>query len=65
MLDKHIRTLPVVDDGVFVGVLSRRDVLRCVARRELTSAAAAPRRMDRPHSELPASCRVPEFGHGV
>lgn len=51
MLDKHIRTLPVVDDGVLVGVLSRRDVLRCVARRELTSAAVAARRMDRPYPE--------------
>jgi CBS domain-containing protein len=55
MLDKHTRTVPVIDGGVFVGVLSRRDVLRCVARRELTSAAAAARGMDRPHSERPAS----------
>jgi CBS domain-containing protein len=46
MLDARLRTLPIVDDGVLVGVLSRRDVLRCVARRELTSAQVRARRSD-------------------
>lgn len=37
MLDAGIRSVPIVDDGVLVGIVSRRDVLRCVARGELTS----------------------------
>lgn len=45
MLDRNIRTVPIIDDGRLVGVVSRRDVLRCVARRELTSADAWRRRM--------------------
>jgi len=37
MLDERIRTVPIVDDGELVGVVSRRDALRVVANRELTS----------------------------
>jgi CBS domain-containing protein len=37
MLDLGIRSIPIVDDGVLVGVVSRRDVLRVVANRELKS----------------------------
>jgi CBS domain-containing protein len=37
MLDARIRTVPIVDDGELVGIVTRRDVLRVVARRELTS----------------------------
>jgi predicted transcriptional regulator len=37
MLDSGVRSAPIVDDGGLVGIVSRRDVLRCVARRELTS----------------------------
>lgn len=38
MLDRRLRAIPVVDDGALVGILTRRDVLRCVAQRRLTSA---------------------------
>ncbi|QQQ80173.1 CBS domain-containing protein [Saccharothrix sp. 6-C] len=34
MLDKHLRTVPVVRDGVLVGVVSRRDLLRMIARED-------------------------------
>jgi CBS domain-containing protein len=37
MLDSGIRSVPIVDDGRLVGIVTRRDVLRAVARRELTS----------------------------
>ena len=58
MLETRSRTLPIVEDGVLVGILSRRDVLRCVARRELTSADVAARRSDggaRPHGSAALS----------
>jgi CBS domain-containing protein len=44
MLDRGIRSVPIVDEGQLVGIVSRRDVLRCVARRELTSADVQERR---------------------
>lgn len=37
MLDEGIRSVPIVSDGRLVGVVSRRDALRVVANRELTS----------------------------
>lgn len=37
MLDARLRSVPIVEDGELVGILTRRDVLRVVARRELTS----------------------------
>jgi CBS domain-containing protein len=37
MLDSGIRSVPILDNGRLVGIVSRRDVLRAVARRELTS----------------------------
>ena len=44
MLDGHVRSVPIVDDGRVVGVLSRRDVLRVVARGELSSEEVRERR---------------------
>lgn len=35
MLDLGVRSVPIVDDGRLVGIVSRRDVLRTVARRGL------------------------------
>lgn len=32
MLDRHLRALPVVDDGRLAGIVTRRDVLRTIAR---------------------------------
>ncbi|MGI5132841.1 CBS domain-containing protein [Pseudonocardia sp. CA-107938] len=46
MLETRTRSVPIVDDGALVGIITRRDVLRCVARRELTSADVAARRAD-------------------
>lgn len=37
MLVENIRSIPIAEDGALVGIVSRRDVLRSVARRELTS----------------------------
>ena len=45
MLERSIRSVPIIDDGRLVGIVTRRDILRCVARRELTSAEVWQRRM--------------------
>jgi len=44
MLDARIRSIPIVDDGELVGIVTRRDVLRLVARREVIFEDAAARR---------------------
>lgn len=46
MLDRAIRSVPVTDGGRLVGVLTRRDVLRLVARGTLTSEEAWRRRTE-------------------
>lgn len=46
MLDRAIRSVPVVDGGRLVGVLTRRDVLRLVARGTLASEDAWRRRTE-------------------
>lgn len=40
MLEHGIRSVPIVDDGRLVGIVSRRDVLRSVARRDLVAATS-------------------------
>jgi CBS domain-containing protein len=40
MLDAGIRSVPIVDDGRLVGIVSRRDVLRVVARGGAASLTA-------------------------
>ena len=46
MLEARLRSVPIVDDGKLVGIVTRRDVLRVVARRELTSQDVVRRRYE-------------------
>lgn len=55
MLANGIRSVPIVDDGHLVGIVSRRDVLRCVARGELTAEEVGARRAGRPEPVGPSS----------
>jgi CBS domain-containing protein len=47
MLDSPVRSVPIVDNGKLVGIVTRRDVLRVVARRELTPQDVEGRRFGR------------------
>ncbi|HSL09286.1 MAG TPA: CBS domain-containing protein [Pseudonocardiaceae bacterium] len=49
MLETGIRSMPILDDGQLVGIVSRRDVLRVVARGELTSEDVWRRRAGLPN----------------
>ena len=49
MLDARIRSVPIVDDGELVGIVTRRDVLRLVARREPVFGDRTPRRFGGHH----------------
>jgi CBS domain-containing protein len=46
MLDARSRSVPIVDAGALVGIVTRRDVLRVVARGELTSQDVSRRRYE-------------------
>ncbi|MFR9802403.1 CBS domain-containing protein [Pseudonocardia sp. RS010] len=50
MLTSHVRSVPIVDDGDLVGIVTRRDVLRVVARGEHSAEQVRRRRglPDRP-----------------
>jgi predicted transcriptional regulator len=50
MLDARIRSIPIVDDGELVGIVTRRDVLGVVARREVIFEDATARRSGGIHS---------------
>ena len=51
MLDSSIRSIPIVEDGELVGIVTRQDVLRVVASRQLIFEDATARRFGghRPH----------------
>jgi CBS domain-containing protein len=46
ILDARLRSVPILDDGKLVGIVTRRDVLRVVARREFTSDDVSRRRFE-------------------
>lgn len=47
MLNTGVRSVPIVDDGELVGIVTGRDVLRAVARREMVLGDKTARRYGR------------------
>lgn len=46
MLDRRLRVVPVVQDGVLVGILTRRDLMRCIGRADALVAADVRHRLE-------------------
>ncbi|WNV84764.1 CBS domain-containing protein [Umezawaea sp. Da 62-37] len=46
MLDDHVRCVPIVDGSTVVGVVTRRDVVRALARTDTSIAADVRRRLE-------------------
>ncbi|MBM2616326.1 CBS domain-containing protein [Actinoplanes sp. LDG1-06] len=46
MLEHDVRSLPVLDDGAVVGIVSRRDILRAMVRTDAALAAEVQHRLD-------------------
>jgi CBS domain-containing protein len=46
MLDNDVRSIPVLDDGVVVGIISRRDILRAMVRGDDVLTAEVQHRLD-------------------
>ncbi|MFE2755932.1 CBS domain-containing protein [Actinosynnema sp. NPDC059335] len=62
MLERHLRTLPVVRDDVLVGVISRRDLLRMIAREDDVIATDVRRQLSVATGRVPWRISV---AHGV
>ena len=66
LLDHGVRAAPVVESGRLVGIVSRHDVLRCVAQRRPVAHRAATRGGDRILGGLtdrPTRLLSPKPGH--
>jgi CBS domain-containing protein len=46
MLERDIRSVPIIDDGDLVGIISRRDIMRAMVRTDDTLRQEAQHRLD-------------------